>query len=311
MTRQPAAGCRLLACAIVAATVLLRAQATSPRFYVTPTGAALVTRGLAAAAPDGADAASFPDVATPLVRNAPSSGYAQATIAPWVESNGWRFQRGVRKARYSQLPRGSAVLAAAEAFTFQIDAILAPDPADVADLGSFLQFAKEHAQPAMPALADVGLVDDGSDTLAEALNMLTRRNLLYRLVHEPDRALALNVQIGTRDFPIELLRNPSDFAARVREKIGDEKRLVRLYGTNTTIARLTGTADERRLYLVNYGRNRVLQDVRVRVLGSWQPHAAAFRAAPEPIAFDVEHVGGATEFTLAKFDTLAIIDLKK
>src|SRR5262249_6654229 len=117
--------------------VLLAAACVTPlaanRFYVTSAASSLVDQGLAAAAPTGPDAASFQQVPPPLVRMVANE--SQATTAPFIESNGWRFERGMQKANYSKLPAGSATLAAAEAFAFGVDAILNPDPGDVADLG--------------------------------------------------------------------------------------------------------------------------------------------------------------------------------
>jgi hypothetical protein len=297
----------------LAAAVSLAAAQTRPfRIYVTAAGAPLVSQGLALAEPPASEAGAFQDVPAPAVRNTPSSGYAQATIAPWIESNGWRFERGLRRARYPTLPRGTASLAAAEVFAFDVEAILEPDPADVADLGKMLRFIGGFtAEPAMPPLANIGVVDDGSPEAGEALNLLTRRNLLYRIVRQPDSGLDLNVRLGTSEFPRESLADPNDFAARVRERLGDDKRFVRLYNTNTTIARLTGTPARERLVLLTYGRNRVQQDVRVRVLGNWQPRVAALNAPAGPLATDIEHVEGATEFTIPRFDTIAIVDLTK
>ena len=242
--------------------------------------AALAAEGLAAPAP--AETAAFQDVPAPALRNVPNDGYAQVTLAPWVESNGWRFQRGLRRARYAKLPRGMAPIAAAEAFAFEVDAVVDADPADVDELGRLLRFLREHAppQPGWPALADLGVVDDGSPEMGEALNMLTRRNLLYRIVTRPERGLALTVQPGSRDFPRDALANPSDFAARVREKLGDDRRLVRVYGTNTTIARLTGDGRHVRLTLLSYSRNHTQQNVRVRLLGRLEPRTFAPFGAP-------------------------------
>jgi hypothetical protein len=281
------------------------------QIYVTPAGARLVDQGLAAAAPAGSDAAAFQDVPAPSLRNAPNSGYAQATLAPWVESNGWRFQRGIRKASYRILPRGSAGLATAEAFAFDVDAILNPDPADIVELGAVLEFLKAHRRPTFPPLANVGVIDDGSPAMGEVLNMLTRRNLLYRVVSGPDRTLAFTVRLGTGDFPQAAAANPSDFAARVRERIGDDNRLVRIYGSTTAIVRLSGDNTRARLVVLSYSRNRMQQDVRIRLLGGWRnPEVAAYGAA-RAAAIDVEQLGKSIEFTIPTFSTIAIVDLTR
>ena len=302
-----------IALAIAAGAALAGgAQSTTPRFSVTPSATALVTAGLAQPAPADPTAAGFQSVPPPSLRNVPNNGFAQVTLAPWVESNGWRFERGVKKASYAKIPRGVAPLAAAEAFAFGVDALLDPDPADVQELGSVLRFLKAAERPAMPVVANIGVIDDGSPVMGEVLNMFTRRNLLFRIVSRPDRQLDLTVQLGTNDFPTAAAANPSDFAARVREKLSDDKRLVRLFGTTSTIARLTGEAWRRRLVLVSYSRNRLQTDVRVRVLGRFNPSRAAIYtgAAPEVKLTDITRPGNATEFTLSMFSTIAVIDLE-
>src|SRR5437868_3700053 len=102
------------------------------------------------------DADAFQSVPSPGIRF--QMNEAQATSAPWVDSNGWRFRRGVQKANYGKLAAGSAAMAAAEAFTFNVDAILDPDPADADELQAMLQFLKAQERPAMPPLANIGLV---------------------------------------------------------------------------------------------------------------------------------------------------------
>jgi hypothetical protein len=233
-------------------------------------------------------------------------------VAPWIESNGWRFQRGLERANYAKLPAGAAPLAAAEAFAFGVDAVLNPDPADVKELGNVLGFLKRQTQPPWPALANIGVIDDGSPEMGEVLNMLTRRNLLYRVVTRPDRKLDFILKLRTQDFPNSAAANPSDLAARVRDKLGDDKRLVRVYGTNSAIARLTGDGKHLRLFLLSYSRNRIQQGVRVRLLGRFRPvNTAAYSgAAPEPKLLDVETPDTSTEFTLSMFDTIAIVELE-
>ena len=114
----------------------------------------------------------------PAVRYLPN--VARATNLPWIDSNGWRFARGIRKARYATLPAGSAPLAAAEAFVFDVDAILNPDPKDVDELGNMLRFLKALEQPPLPEMVNIGVVDDPSPLMGEVLNLLTRRNLLVQ-----------------------------------------------------------------------------------------------------------------------------------
>jgi hypothetical protein len=280
--------------------------------YLTEVASKLVEEGLAATAPTGQEAAAFEEVPAPGIQFRPSQ--AQATLAPWINSNGWRFQRGLTKANYASLPAGSAPLAAAEAFAFNVDAILNPDTADVEDLGRMLRLLKTQEAPPLPAIANVAVVDDRSPQMGEVLNMLTRRNLLYRVVAAPDSRLP-TVQLGTPDFPRETAQNPSDFAARVREKIGDDNRLVRVYGTNTVIAHLTGDRTRARLFLLVYGnaqrrQGRSQQDVRIRLLGRYQPIAlAAYGSPPDAKLIDVEHPGNTTEFSLPPFTTCAIVNL--
>lgn len=283
------------------------------RFYVTGAGSSLVEKGLAKAAPAGAAAAGFQELPAPGVRLVPTA--ARATNVPWIDSNGWRYQRGLRRANYSTLPAGSAALAAAEAFAFNAEAILNADPADIDELRDMLRMLKAHDGPALPALANIGVVDDPSPLMGEVLNMLTRRNLLYRVVHSPDPSLDLTVRLGTGDFPTEAAVNPHEFAARVRNKLGDEKRLVRLYGTSTVIARLTAGGGRARLVLLQYSRGRRqpstnAQALQVRLLGNYTPAAfAAHGAQPGAALSDLRHPPGATEFWVPDFRTCAIIDL--
>ena len=303
------------------------AQTAAGKIYLTPAGSTLIEQGLAAAAPAGSDAASYREIPGPGVRYLPN--VARATNVPWIDSNGWRFARGLRKVRYANLPPGSAPLAAAEAFVFNVDAIINPDPKDLEDLGKMLRFLKAHEQAPLPDMVNIGVVDSPSPLLNEVLNLLTRRNLLYRVVPAPDRTLDLNVQLGTPDFPAEAAANPYEFAARVRAKLGDEKRLVRLYGTSTIIARLTGDRSRARLYLLSFTSRRQqdagdqtgapggrilpagVEAIRVRVQGRYQPAKfAAYGGNPDAKVSDVRHPGTTTEFWVPDFNTCAIVDLE-
>jgi hypothetical protein len=290
-------------------------EAQPLRLAVTNVAQGLVDRGLASPAPTDAVAQGFEEVPAPGIRFLPN--VAHATTAPWIDSNGWRFQRGLRKAHYATLPEGSAALAAAEAFTFDVEAILNPHAADVEPLGAMLTFLKAQPQPSLPVLANIGIVDDGSAQMSEILNLLIRRNLLYQVVSGNARSLDITVRLGSRDFPQALAANPHEFAARVRAKLGDAKRLVRLYGTTSVVARLTGDGRRARLYLLSYAgltrpQGRGLQPVRVRLLGRYQPTRVAIDSGPADAQLaDVDHPGNATEFSLPPFATLAVVDLTR
>src|SRR5262245_17206243 len=110
----------LLAGAMVATQGVLAltvGQSAAPsKLYLTAPAARLVEQGLAAAAPTGPDAASYQEIPSPGVRYLPN--VARATNVPWIDSNGWRFARGMRKVSYTKVPAGAAPLAAAEAFVF-------------------------------------------------------------------------------------------------------------------------------------------------------------------------------------------------
>lgn len=305
----------LLACAVALTFIARTAALASSRLYVTATASSLIDQGLAAAAPTGSELATFQEVPEPGVRFRPS--VARATNVPWIDSNGWRFKRGIQKAHYARLPAGSAALAAAEAFTYNVDAILNPDPADVEELGKMLRFlkAQDNAQAPLPPLVNIGVVDDKSPVMGEVLNMLTRRNLLYRVVAAPDPTLDLTVKLGTPDFPAESAIDPTGFAARVRGKLGDDKRLVRIYGTSTVLAHLTGDGKRTRLHLLAFSGNRRQQvegdqAVRVRLLGGYQPtRFAGYGSAQDAKLTDVRHPENTTEFWVPDFTIAAIIDL--
>ena len=277
--------------------------------YAGPSAAPLVSQGILAAAP--ADTSSFEVIPPPGLRNVRNE--AQATVAPWVDSNGWRFERGLRRVNYTTMPAGAAPLAAAEAFAFGVEAMLNPDPADLDELGRLVTFLGARERRTMPALANIGVVDDGSPAMSEVLNMLTRRNLLYRIVPREDPSLDITMEVGTPAFPRDRLMFPSDLAARAREALGDDKRLVRIYGTTTVIARLTGDATRARLFLLSYSRNRNQPAIRVRLLGRYQPTAvAAFGADAGAAVVDLRHPESeATEFSLPPFNTIAIVDLDR
>src|SRR5581483_8376357 len=103
-----------------------------------------------------------------------------------------------------------------------------------------------------PAVADIGFIDDGSPVAGEVLNMLVRDNLLVSVVTRPDPHLKLTVRLGSKEFPLQDARNPVVMEHEIRARLTDEKRLVRIYGSEVVLARLTELPDGVRVHLLNY-----------------------------------------------------------
>jgi hypothetical protein len=87
---------------------------------------------------------------------------ASATRRPWIDANGWRYLRSAKGRFFETAPKGTAALAAAEAYAYGADLVLAIDPADVAALGEALSFLRSVKAMELPDVADVGVVGDGS-----------------------------------------------------------------------------------------------------------------------------------------------------
>jgi hypothetical protein len=235
---------------------------------------------------------------------------ASATSTPWVDANGWRYLRGLKKALYAKLPPGAAPIAAAEAFAYGVDAILEPAPEDEAKLVTMLSFLKSVEAPPLPVRADIGIIDDGTPQLGEVLNLLTRRNLSYKVVTAPDPKFDLNIKVGSEQFPRSAIANPADFAARVREKLTDEKRVIRVYNSSTVISYITGDEKHTRVHLLNYGR-RPSKDVRIRVLGEFSKVRLKEASNPDQQAADVVVADKGTEWTVSDLPIYAVIDLER
>lgn len=261
----------------------------------------------------GMDAQAF-DASKFIKLPAPGVEYkmdmAAATNIPWVDANGWRLERDGRHRYYYDVPWRRSALAAAEASVYGADAVVHPDPRDVSAFGQMLAFLKSIGQPALPAMVNIAIIDDGSEETGEILNLLSRRNLLYRIVAAPDPRYDLNVQIGTKEFPKEEALDPFAFATLVRQKLTDEKRFLRIYGSDVVLGRLNGDEGKVRVHLINYGGGKV-SGLRVRVLGSYQHGKLAAFAIKNPALTDYELVDGATEFTIPEMSAYAVVDLEK
>lgn len=226
---------------------------------------------------------------------------ASATSAPWIDANGWRFRRAPGKPFWSEVPAGKAALAAAEAFAYDADALFSIQPEDLDGFAKMLGLLRSIPERNLPEVADFGFIDNGSESAAEILNLLNRRNLLYKIVKTPDARLRLNVAANDDD--------PHLFAAKVREKLGDDERSLRVYGSEVVLCRLTGDAAGMRVHVLNYGRNR-LEGVRLRVRGSFA-HGKVYGLEEERPLGDWTVAGGFTEFSIPSLGAYAVIDLTR
>lgn len=237
---------------------------------------------------------------------------ASATRAPWVNSNGWRILRNPDGRFYYEAPGKAAVLAAAEAFTFGARALIHTDESGLSGFGRMLAFLKRIGGDNLPALVNIGFIDDGSPESGEFMNLLIRRNLLFRVVQHPDPTLDLNVRLGTPAYPRSEARNPSLLAEKVRSNLTDQKRLLRIYGSEVVAGRLVGNHDDARLYLINYAAARSpVEAVRVRVLGTYPTEQIGVYDATNARLVDVSTASGATEFTIPEVKTFAVVDLSR
>jgi hypothetical protein len=238
---------------------------------------------------------------------------ASATRAPWVDSNGWRYLRQPDGHFYCDAPgAAAAALAAGEAFAYDVHVAIHTDDAGSASLAKMLAFLRTVKGDDFSPLVNIGFVDDGSAEAGEFMNLLVRRNLLFRVVKQADPTLDLTVVPGSAEYSKAEAANPSLLAEKVRSNLTDAKRLLRLYGSEVVVGRLVGHGGDARLYLINYGAARSpAHGVRVRVLGAFSKQEAAQFDAPETKLIDVSVDSKTTEFTLPELKTFAIINLAK
>lgn len=237
------------------------------------------------------------------------AGVASPTRSPWIDANGWRFTRRPDAKFVYTVPAGKAALAAAEAFAYGVDAALKIDPADARALAAMLTFLDSLPPADLPPIADLAVVDDGSSITGEVMNLLARRNLLFQVVQEPSARFAINIAIGSAAYPRAAAADPSAFAQKIRRQLTDEQRALRIYGSEVVIGRLTGDATRIRLHLLNYG-GREIDGLRIRLRGAYRPGDARVAGAGRVALADHVVADGATEFSLPRFTTYAVIDLE-
>jgi hypothetical protein len=237
---------------------------------------------------------------------------AAATRSPWLETGAWNYLRAPEKHYWYEAPGAAAALAAAEAFMFGGRAAIRTDPAGVEILGGMLQFLRGLKPAELPAQSNIGVIDDGSTETSELMKLLIRRNLLFSVLAKPDPHFALNVRIGSKEYPKSEAADPSRLVQRIRQGLGDEKRLVRVYGSEVVVARFVGNGRQARVHLLNYaGPSRPVRGLRVRVLGNYSRAELSLYQLPGARAIDVVSADGGIEFTLEDLNSYGVVDLSR
>jgi len=239
----------------------------------------------------------------------PRPGLASPTRSPWIVANGWRFTRHPGTKYVYDVPAGKAALAAAEVFAYGADVVFKIGPADLADLGGMLTFLEALPPVDLPAVSDLAIVDDGSAVTGEVMNLFARRNLLFQVVQTPSPRFPINIRIGTPEYPREEAADPSAFAQKIRRQLTDERRALRVYGSEVVICRLTADAGRARLHLINYG-GREIEGLRVLLRGAYGDGEVHVAGAGRLALEDRVVSGGATEFTIPRIVTYAVVDLR-
>jgi|EndMetStandDraft_5_1072996.scaffolds.fasta_scaffold58762_3 hypothetical protein len=317
----------LFLASILAGSTLALAAATAPgvtQFFVVPEqvealkALGLTVSPLAADSLAGRDLLLVPGVA-------PRAGVASPTRSPWVNANGWRYRKAAGAAGKAaeapkvayDVPPGRAALAAAEAYAYGGDAVVKIDvtqkstPNDLPALGTMMTFLSKLPASSLPDVADIGVIDDGSPLTGEVINLLSRRNLMFRVVKAPASDLKVNIKLGTKEYPEADAANPSAFALKVRRQLTDDERSLRIYGSEVVIGRFTADGSKARLHLLNYG-GRPSDGLRIRLRGMWKESANNVSGADSPVTLaDFTAAEGWTEFTLPRLNTYAAIDLVK
>ena len=225
---------------------------------------------------------------------------AGATAAPWVLANGWRFQRDQKAAFVSDASGAALPLAMAEAFAWHGNVWFQVSDQDRPVFDQTLAFFTSLPPFSFGTRAQIGVEEDGTADTGEVLKLLARRNLMAAphlkaadLKVKPDKDAA---------------RNPAQFAASVRKQLGDDNRLLRIYGTDVVLGSLEGDTLHTRLHLVNYSNHEV-NGVRVRVLGNFAKTTIWALGQPGVALRDITNTGGGTEFTVPVLARYAAIDL--
>jgi hypothetical protein len=277
---------------------------------VIPASRAAAWKGIDGIATETADLEGAVKLVTPTVNYRMNE--ASATNAPWIMSNGWRIMRRPGVRYYYEVTGRQTGIAAAEAFAYGARALIKSDTAGLKPLAEMLEFLGANTSDPLPTVADIGYIDDGSAASGEVMNLMVRNNLLFQIVPSPDRRFKINVKLGTPDYPLADAKNPSTVAHQARFHLTDERRSLRVYGSQVVVARLTASGDSARIHLLNYGgASRVVSGIRVRVLGKYTKRHLAAAGSTGTELLDYSLDTDSTEFTVPELKTYAVVDLSR
>jgi len=263
----------------------------------------LVVRGITTAEWSALEEASAPGVDRQVQ-------VASATRSPYLIANGWRFIRN-RSAKYRYtLPAGKSALAAAESYAYGADAALQVQTADLESAGKMLAFLRGLPVADLPGVSDLAVVDDQHPLVGEVMNLLARRNLLFAAATAPDPRYPINIRIGSKEYSEEDASDPNAFALKIRRQLTDERRSVRIYGSETVLCRLTGDETRIRLHLLNYRGGKV-DGLRIRLRGAFRKGQARGDQIGELPLENFAVSNGATEFSIPAMNLYAVVDLER
>jgi hypothetical protein len=234
---------------------------------------------------------------------------ASATRSPWINANAWRFRRDPSASYVYEDSGRKSVLAIAEAYTYGVKAAVRTSE-DSPRAAAMLQFLKSLRHGGPSPVADVSFVDDGSVPAGEVMNLLSRRNILFRRLRPDEPRIGKVIELGSAQFPKALAGNPSEFAYQVRRWLGDENRTIRIYGSENVLAYVTRNDDFTRVHLLNYTANPA-EGIRVRVSGSFRNVDLNVFEVPGAKPEDLLSTSQATEFTVASMNEYAAVDLRR
>jgi hypothetical protein len=248
---------------------------------------------------EGGDPAGYKRIPPPGVRY--RMNMATATSSPWIDSNLWRYRRNP-EVKYLSATKGKSVtLTTAEAAALRANVALEIAPEQKADYDRITAWlAKLPSGPTTP-WTNFNVSDDGSAMAGEVQLLMARRNLLYKITPPKQAQFQLSSAI----------KNPYEYVLDTRDQFGDDKRVLRLFGSELTMAELAREGKRIRLHLINYG-SRPVEALRIRIAGRFtekQVKAHVFDDdAPELREFTFEN--GFTEFTLGKLPVYAVLDFE-